>query len=183
MKTLRKIGCILAAMCLCFSMVSCSEDEDGTGGGSGNNSVKLGSKTFKTPYGFWHSGGQDTEDFEDNIIMMEFYSYNPTSGKFPGKASVVAIEYKAPAGQSEITSTVVKGGEYDIYVAHDVTMSSAGMQCETLYRDASNPDLKIVRNGNKYSISIDGAKVSDESNSYDFSFNFSGKLTNSQIAQ
>ena len=182
---MRKIGCMLAAVCLCFGLASCSEDE-GEGGGSntGKNSVRLGNKTFKTPYGYWHSGAQDSEaSVDDNLILMEFYSYNPTSGKFPGKASVVGIEYEAPKGQKEITSTVLKGGEYHIYVAHDVTMSSEGLQCETYDNDTSNPDLKIVRNGSTYSISVEGATVSDENQNYDFSFNFSGKLTNRQIAE
>lgn len=184
MKTLRTIGCMLAAVCLCFGMASCSED-DGEGGGSstGKNSVKLGDKTFKVPYGYWHSGAEDSEaSVEDNVMMLEFYSYNPTSGKWPSKMSVVAIEYNVPEGQKEITSTVLKGGEYGIYVAHDVTMSDPGLQAEGDY-DASNPDLKIVRNGNTYSISVEGAKVSDDDRSYDFSFNFSGKLNHLQIAQ
>jgi len=165
-------------------MASCSEDDgdgDGSGSSVGTNSAKLGNKTFKVPYGFWHMGDEDSEEGEENVVMMEFYSYDVLSNKFPGKMSAVYIDFIVPSGQKDITSTVVDGSDYNIYVVHDATMSSSGLQAET--RDhKSNPDMKIVRNGSKYSISIEDAKVSDGNQSYDFSFNFSGQLTHRQIA-
>lgn len=182
------IGCILAAVCMGFCMTSCSEDgDDGDGGGAGSgigtNSAKLDNATFKTPYGFWHRGDQDTEEMEDNLVLMEFYSFDPTAGKFPSKMSFVGIEYEMPKGQKEITSTVLRGNEYNLYLAKDVTMTSEGIQCGSKYNDTDAPDLKIVRNGNKYTITVEGVTLEDENNrEYTFSFNYSGKLTNKQIA-
>lgn len=182
------IGCILTAVCLSFCMASCSEDDgdgDGSGSSVGTNSAKLGNKTFKVPYGFWHLGIEESGvDYEENVVHTEFYSYNVLSDKFPGKLSCVYIDFDVPAGQNEITSTVLKDGDYHIYVVYDATMSSpGGLQAETDH-ETSQPDLKIVRNGSKYNISVEGAKLidSDGNQSYDFSFNFSGQLTHRQIA-
>ena len=69
------IGSILATVCLSFCV--------------GTNSAKLGNKTFKVPYGFWHMGFEDSEGGEENVVMMEFYSYNVLSNKFPDKISAV----------------------------------------------------------------------------------------------
>ena len=186
------IGCILTAVCLCFGMASCSEDDgDGDGDGSssvGKNSAKLGNETFKVPYGYWHNSAEDSEAsaIGDNVILLEFYSYNPTSSKFPGKASVVGIEYDVPEGQKEITSTVLKSGEYRVFVGHNLTMNeNEGIYCESKFNSTNDPDMKIVRDGSKYTITVEGLKVSDENdeNVYNFSFNYSGKLTHRQIAE
>lgn len=75
MKTFRMIGSILATVCLSFCV--------------GTNSAKLGNKTFKVPYGFWHMGFEDSEGGEESVVMMEFYSYNVLSNKFPDKISAV----------------------------------------------------------------------------------------------
>lgn len=183
MKTLRKIGYVLAAVCLCFNLVSCSED--GPEAGDGNCTVKLGSESFKTPYGFWHMGYEDSDESAgDNFVMMEFYNFNPLSGNYPSMMSAVAIEYEVPAGQKEISSAVIKGGDYHVYIAHKFAYEDGGIDCENDYKNPNDPDLKIVRNGDSYSISVEGLKVGDDDTpKYDFSFNFSGKLTHRQIAQ
>lgn len=186
MKKFRVIGCIVTAMCLCLGMASCSEDDDNA---TGNNGVaKLGNNTFNVPFGFWHTGDEDSDSkVDDNLVMLEFYSFDSLSNNFPGSVSVVSIEYELPEGQKEITSTVLKGDEYEFYVAHGVTMSSSGIQCESIRSDSGNPDLKIVRNGNTYSISIKNLKVyagdTADDISYNFSFDYNGQLTHRQIAE
>lgn len=177
MKTFRMIGCILAAVCLCLCMASCSDDDDegGSDSSKGKNKVTLGDKTFKVPYGFWYTG-EDCEDLDNDEVSMEFYSFNPTSGKMPSSMSYVAIEYKLADGKKEINSTVIESGKYHVYVATGVTMSSEGLQCETEYNDIGNSDLKIIRDGNKYTVTIEHATVSDDNKNYDFSFNYTGNL-------
>lgn len=177
MKALRKIGCILAAMCLSLSMISCSED--GPGEGQGESSVLLGSKTFETPYGFWtvQNSGNST------YAIMEFYNADPLSSNLPNSMDMVLIEFELPDGQEEITSTKIKGGEYHIYTATGVTISSEGLQCESRHGDISNSDLKITRNGSNYTINIDNATVSDDNNSYRFKFSYSGNMKNQTFGE
>lgn len=164
-----------------FTFTACSDDDDTEGGGNVSNSVKFDNKTFKTPYAYWYMNKEAGESGSDNTVTMEFYSCNPTASSIPSSVSYVAIDYELEDGNKEINTTVVKSGNYHIYVAYNVTMSSEGIQCETEYGETGNSDLKIVRNGNTYTISIEHATVSDENKSYDFSFNYSGGLTHQII--
>lgn len=164
-----------------FTLTACSDDDDADNNAS--HSVKLGDKTFSTPYGYWYMNSEAGEFDNENMVTMEFYSFNPTSGSYPSSMSFVAIEFELQDGQKEINTMVVKSGKYHIYVASDVTMSSEGLQCETEFGETGNSDLKIVRSGNSYTISIEHAVVSDDSKNYDFSFNYSGSLTHQHIGE
>ena len=77
------------------------------------------------------SDGRAGEYGNANMVTMEFYSFNPTSGSYPSSMSFVAIDFELQDGQNEINSMVVESGKYHIYVASDVSISSEGLQCET----------------------------------------------------
>ena len=164
-----------------FTFTACSDDDDTEGGGNVSNSVKFDNKTFKTPYGYWYMNKEAGESSSDNMVTMEFYSFNPTSGSYPSSMSFVAIEFELQDGKKEINTAVVESGKYHIYVASGVTMSSEGLQCETEFGDTGNSSLNITRSGNTYTVSIEHAVVSDDNNNYDFSFRYSGGLTHQYI--
>ena len=169
-----------------LTFTSCGDDagDDDATGGKGGCSAKMGSSSFDVPYGFWYLNSElSPSNDESNVVTMEFYSFDPTSAKIPSSMSFVAIEYDLPDGQREISSIVVEGGKYHVYAATGVTMSSEGFQCETKDGDSNNSDLKIVRNGNSYSVSIERATVGDESKNYDFSFSYSGGLSHQVIGE
>lgn len=77
------------------------------------------------------SDGRAGEYGNANMVTMEFYSFNPTSGSYPSSMSFVAIDFELQDGQKEINSMVVESGKYHIYVASDVSISAEGLQCET----------------------------------------------------
>ena len=168
---------------LSLTLTACSDDdeEENSDNNSVSNSVTLGNKTFKTPYGYWYMNKEAGESSSDNMVTMEFYSFNPTSGSYPSSVSFVAIEFELQDGKKEINTAVVESGKYHIYVASGVTMSSEGLQCETEFGDTGNSSLNITRSGNTYTVSIEHAVVSDDNKNYDFSFRYSGGLTHQYI--
>lgn len=182
MKTLRKIGYLIIAVFVCFGMASCSDDDDDdSGNGNGNATVKVGSTTFSVPYAFWHFEGTSGATGK-KVVNYEFYSFNPLKS-FPSSISFVGISFDVNAGDNDVASVTVPAGSYEVYIAHGVSMNSEGMQYETIYNDYSeNSDLQIVRSGNNFSIKIEKAKVGDDKGRYDFSFNYSGGVTNQKIA-
>lgn len=179
MKKFRLIGCVLAVVCLSLCLASCSKDDEPEGG-NGSSSAKVGDKTFNTPYGYWYLNREIGE--QGNDVTMEFFSNDPT-GNYKSM-SFIAIEFTLPEGEEEITSTVIEGGQYHVYAAVDVTMTDEGLQCQTPGRgETSNSPLRIVREGNNYTVSIDNARLEDDNRSYKFSFKYSGKLTHDFIGE
>ncbi len=181
-------GYLMVAVCLCFGMASCSEDEEsgadsGAGSGAGvegNAAAKLGDNSFSVPYGYWYEEGPAGNGKKN--VQLEFYSWDPTSGEYFSELHFVSFSFDIPEDANGLPGMVLKGGEYDGYVAYNTTMSSPGIQCEWSYYNTENPDLVIERNGDNYTVKVENLKVSDEVNEYNFSFNYSGKLKNERIS-
>lgn len=152
MKTLRQIGLLVAMLMIAFFANSCSDDDDSKGNGSsGSTTVTIDGKPVSLSHVYWWA--------YDDEMHIEFYSFDITSGKFPGSMNLMSIDYDIPSTQSAIEDVTLESGLYHIYLAKNVTMENEGWQGETDSRDTSNSPLIIKKNGNKISVYIEQATV------------------------
>ena len=164
MKTFRKIGLIAIAMFTVLSLASCGDDDDDENepdNGNSNISATLNGTAMNLSHVYWYIDKTSTTSNPDNVNMViEFYSYNPTdpaTAQFP--ISYISVDYEVPASTSSISSKTIPSGDYHIYVAKDVSMTSSGWQAESIDGQTSNSPLVITRNGSETSVRIDHAEV------------------------
>ncbi len=164
MKTFRKISMMAIAMFTAISLASCGDDddeEDEPGNSNGSISATLNGSAMNLSHAYWYIDKESSTSSPDNVNMViEFYSYNPTdpaSTQFP--ISYISVDYEVPASTSSISSKTIPSGNYHIYVAKDVSMTSSGWQAESIDGQTSNSPLVITRNGSETSVRIDHAEV------------------------
>lgn len=172
MKTFRKIGVALMAVFACVCMASCGGDGPGAGS-SAQSGVTLDGKKLDVPYVFWYTEG-------DGSMHVEFYNFNyakPSS--YPGKVTAFSIDYDVPAGTTTLEPITLSSNEYSMYLVLNGTASDEGWQGETKWRDSSNGDCVITKNGSKYSIKIDHATIYDiyyQADAKSISINYNGAV-------
>lgn len=180
MNTFRKFGLSVMAVLATLSLSSCSDDDDKdeNGGGSGNITATLDGASLGLSTVYWYIDSESsTSSTSNNIMAIEFYSYDPTNLKsFPNSISYLSVNYEIPATQTSIESATIESGDYHIYVAKDVTMNSEGWQGETDYRATTNSPLVITRDGNNITVSVANAEISDWDTSKTLKLSYSGTI-------
>lgn len=174
MKTFRKIGLTVIAVLACMCATSCGDDDDDDESGNSNGSVSatVDGSAFKLSNVYWWI------DNDNHDMHIEFYSYNPTDpSSFPGYANIMTIDYEVPANVNSLQATTLESGQYHIYLVQNITMSDGGWQGETMYNSTSNSQCIITGSGSNFTIKIDHATVSDESETKTVKLNFSGKIS------
>ncbi len=173
-------GYLMVAVCLCFGMASCSEDE--VGGGT-DSAVKVGDKSFSFPYGFWHFNGDNVYEGKRSV-SLEFCSWDPLSKEMPSEMSYLFFTFRVPAEMTTLSSIVLHAGEYDMFLVSGMSLGNEGTQYEHKYSDSNNPDLIIEYKDGNYTVKIEDLNIyCDESDDHPtkFSFNYSGKLQNEDL--
>lgn len=172
MKQLKWILAIMVTMVICFTLSSCSKDDDNDlDGGKKGITATLDGKSMNFTNVYYY--------VIYNTMYIEFYSYDITNPKISSntKVNFLSIDYDIPSSQTEIETTTLEGGNYHLYVAEGVTMNDEGWQGENDYRGINDSPLEIIRDGNKITINIKSAQVEDESDdNRELKLSFSGSI-------
>lgn len=167
--SLHILAILLVSIFATIGLTACSDDDDDNSGGGGKSSSKVEvnglSESLQQAY-YWVSNGE---------MQIEFYSFDPTSGRYPSKISFLSISYDVESGETSPRSITLSSSQYSVYVALGVTTTDEGFQAETKYNDRSNPDLVINVNGNNISLDL-SCTVADDANDYPLTFKYNGSI-------
>lgn len=152
MKTLRRIGIALMSVCMVAGLAACSDDDDEQGGANaGSGVLKVGAITRQFNYCYIYNSN-------DGELLFSDVSFFSTSQ--PAVFNELNIDFENHV--NTITSVSLGSDEYDMEFRQD-TKPSTGTTAACYVWEPERPflnvkrpgDLKITRNGNNITVSIE----------------------------